>query len=281
MIMRDSTAEGWYVTMNGEKHGPFGRDVLKAIAKSGNLNPRIDRVWHAGMEDWVLAGDVEDLFEKQDPEKAAKKAAKEEKKAAGSTPVYAQEDDYQTNYEYQWPGVGRAGYIFGPLFFSLLIGGLIAASQIFAEKLPAVASEKAPFALAAVWVLMLLLIVLQRFTNLGMSKWWFLGLLVPGLDVWVKYRLFACPPGYGPNRKMDGIGWVLASLYWLTIIGVTVGSLLMIKSLGPQFQSDWQDPAKREQIIQSLAGDRDKATGLIDQFKAMAEKATQKGEAKK
>lgn len=262
------------MTMNGEKHGPFGRDVLKAIAKSGNLNPRIDRVWHAGMEDWVLAGEVQDLFERADPAKAAKQATKEEKKekkAAAATPGYAAAEEYQVNYEYQWPGIGRLGYWFGPLFFTVLIFGLIAATQIFADRLPAAASEKAPLAMAGVWVLMIVLVMLQRFTNLGMSKWWFLGLLIPGVNVWLHYRLLACPPGYGPNRKMDGIGWVLAVLFWFGILGSTVTSVMTLKNLSPQFQADWQDPEKREQIISRIA-----SGAWLDEMKSKAEEVAEK-----
>lgn len=265
--MRDSTADGWYVTMNGEKHGPFGRDVLKAIAKSGNLNPRIDRVWHAGMEDWVVAGEIEDLFERQEPEKAAKQAAKEEKKAAAAAASsgqgYASENEYQTNYEYQWPGVNRGGYIIAPIFFTILIGGLVAASQKFSDKIPAVASEQGPIAMVGVWVLMLLLFILQRFTNLGMSKWWFIGLLVPGLNVWLNYRLFACPPGYGPNRKMDRIGWVLAVLFWLPVVLLTGAAAWVISTEGPKFSEEMKDPEKREAFIAKYAGDGEQVEARI------------------
>jgi hypothetical protein len=53
-----------------------------------------------------------------------------------------------------------------------------------------------------------------------MSRVWFFGLFAPFLNLWVWYRLFACPPGYAYHKKLDPLGWVLAVIHW--------GSLLLV-----------------------------------------------------
>ncbi len=46
---------------------------------------------------------------------------------------------------------------------------------------------------------------IARFNNLGMSGWWILGLFVPFLNIWLKWRQFACPEGYANHRQLDTI----------------------------------------------------------------------------
>jgi hypothetical protein len=74
--------------------------------------------------------------------------------------------------------------------------------------------------LSLVPFILLIAASLQRFQNLGMSRIWFFGLFAPLLNLWVWYRLFACPPGYAYHKKLDPLGWVLAVLHW--------GSLLLV-----------------------------------------------------
>jgi uncharacterized metal-binding protein len=69
--------------------------------------------------------------------------------------------------------------------------------------------------LSLIPVLVIVFISLKRLVNLGMSRWWFLGNLVPLLNLWIGYRCFACPAGYAYHKKLDGAGIFLAIVYWL------------------------------------------------------------------
>lgn len=57
----------------------------------------------------------------------------------------------------------------------------------------------------------------MRLAALGMSRWWVLATVAPFLNLWIGYRLFACPSGYASSRKQDGRGVALAVLYWLLV----------------------------------------------------------------
>jgi hypothetical protein len=63
-----------------------------------------------------------------------------------------------------------------------------------------------------------------------MSGFWVLGLLVPLLNVWLGYRLLACPGGYAMRKKLDGAGKLVAVLYWLSV--TAAAGLLAVTAAG-------------------------------------------------
>src|SRR5690606_4727062 len=77
-------------------------------------------------------------------------------------------------------------------------------------------------------VLIMLHVSIQRYANLGMSRWWILGNLVPILNIWLGYRSFACPAGYAYHKKLDGIGIFLAILYWLSFLIAVLAIIAVI-----------------------------------------------------
>jgi uncharacterized membrane protein YhaH (DUF805 family) len=95
-------------------------------------------------------------------------------------------------------------------------------------------------------------LALRRFANLGMSGWWLLGSLVPILNWWVGYRLFACPPGYAMHKKMDGAGIALAILYWLGVaLGLAVFALFVVVLIGAAGSPEFQQ--KLKEVIAEIA----------------------------
>ena len=66
--------------------------------------------------------------------------------------------------------------------------------------------------------LLALATVVKRFRNVGMSGWWLFGLVVPVLNLWLGYRLLACPAGYSTRRKLDVAGKLVAVLYWGSLV---------------------------------------------------------------
>jgi len=55
----------WFVARNGESFGPFSVDTLVNGARTGQLR-KDDWVWRAGLNDWVSAGSVSDLWPRPD-----------------------------------------------------------------------------------------------------------------------------------------------------------------------------------------------------------------------
>lgn len=104
-------------------------------------------------------------------------------------------------------------------------------------------------------IVVAIVVTLKRFTNLAMSRWWIFGNMVPFLNLWVGYRLFACPWGYGAGRKMDGLGIGLAILYWLILILALASIPLIIAIVITSIIDNpklIEDPATRAEINRAL-----------------------------
>jgi hypothetical protein len=91
-----------------------------------------------------------------------------------------------------------------------------------------------------------------------MSRWWYLGNLVPILNLWVSYRMYVCPAGYAYHKKLDTIGVVLAILYWLMIALALLAVLAMIAVFfgmagNPEIQQQFND-AIQEALRRQAAG---------------------------
>ncbi|MFK7850491.1 MAG: GYF domain-containing protein [Akkermansiaceae bacterium] len=235
-----SEAEGlkeWYVTREGKQYGPVSLNDLKAEAKSGELNPRLDMIWKEGMEEWKSAGKVDGIFEKnaeaeaEEIRKATPPPAptpKSERATASEMEEYLHEENEYTE------GTSRGGYIFICYILPLIIaGGLIFGSA----HLQGLVGEKwlpiAQLAVVLIIFIFMISVTLNRFLNLGMTRLWFLGLIVPFLNYWLGYRLFACPAGYAEHKKLGGLGWFLAFVYWLPLLAA-IGLGVFAGMKGPE-----------------------------------------------
>jgi GYF domain 2 len=236
----------WFILHEGQRFGPFTVEQLKEGALDHELHPRYDMAWQEGMADWIPAGEVEGLFEKtggskieneEQDHKKKKKKKKEEKEEDATSPFgedeFAEEpsNDYD---EVEWEGVSRGGYIFFIYFFpGLWLVGLTYLSKM----LPGIfGPEIAPIITACLAFLPAILgifAIIQRLDNLAMRRLWFLGLFAPILNLWLGYRLFACPPGYAEHKRLGVLGWILAFFYWLPLLAViAVFALFAVK--GPE-----------------------------------------------
>ncbi len=238
----------WFVTHDGKQFGPVSMDDLKFEAERGELNPRLDMVWKNGMEDWIPAGEVAGLFARNDEAKAVEDAKQ--------TAFTEYKPDISAAEKKQimgvWPGVGRGTYFFVCYVLPILWMAALGFGMKFLEK------KVAPMPLAiGAGVLCLLLVfliissTLKRFQNLAMSRAWFFGLFAPILNLWVSYRLFACPPGYAHHKKLDTIGWVLAIIHWGSLLLVIASGAFATYSLT---QSGPDDPMRKmiEESIQKF-----------------------------
>lgn len=237
--MHESESQ-WYYTSGTERQGPVDRVTLTALARSGRIDPRMDLVWAPGMADWIPAGKVEGLYEMRAV-------------AVAPTPTVAQTMAVAANYDDRpmarasHEGLGRLGYFFGTLLLPLLmmigIGmALELAKPVLGEQLAGTLSL-----LILLVPVVVILLTVKRLHNLAMSGWWWLGMLVPFLNVWLSYRCFACPPGYAVVRKLDGIGVVLAIVFWLTqLAGLVVVVLLLMAGWNEYQKSGNWDEAIRK-----------------------------------
>jgi hypothetical protein len=210
--MTELPHDAWFFTREGERLGPVTLDELRVKAQQGELNPRLDLVWTPSMAEWKPAGEIDSLFERRVSD------------AAPAMP-YTPPDDASVGELMQeqgdWPGSRRRAYLAAtlllPVIWSLALGYV---PGLLGKALTPALQQQINLGGGLVLVIIGLYYGLQRFVNLGMSRWWLLGHLVPFLNLWVGYRCFACPAGYAYHKKMDGIGLALAILYWLLIVAV-------------------------------------------------------------
>ena len=243
----------WLFTVGGRQKGPVSREELAHLVQAGVIHPRTDMVWQQGMEKWLPAGEIEGLFERRKAgesiEAVSQMAATASNPLGGDPHGLGEDPDFHRDVTSAWPGVGRGAYVMAtmvlPVVGQLGIGFIAAlASGVLGEK----GAGWLAIGGAVALLVIALYAVIERFPNLGMSRWWVLGLLVPILNWWLGYRSLACPPGYAYNRKLDTIGWVLAVLYWLSIIAGLVVMVAMIVMMGPALL----DPQKWQEIIKQI-----------------------------
>ncbi|TAG11125.1 MAG: DUF4339 domain-containing protein [Verrucomicrobia bacterium] len=225
-------SDAWFYTLNGEQHGPVAKSHLAILAEQGSLHPRQDMVWKSGMNEWQPAGEIEGLFKRREivlppPSAAATAPAANPYSPPGHRSIH---DSMRQLGD--WPGARRRSYILVTIVFALLWAfGIGLATpfliQTFGEKM---VNQVLPFNFVVPF-LVSIYVTLQRFTNLGMSRWWILGNFVPVLNFWVGYRLFACPAGFALHKKLDGKGIFLAIIYWLMIAFVILTILAVIALL--------------------------------------------------
>lgn len=219
----------WFYSTQGERFGPVGFDYLLELSQSGKLDPRNDLVWSTSLSDWEPAGEIEGLFERR------AMASRYEDSLAG-TEALSQTGEYVSPVivpKGHQGGTGRIGYFMGTMVLpSLILAGWGFAIGFMKPYVPMPYQNYLPLVAPPLVALLALVSQVKRFQNLGMSGWWVLGLLVPFLNLWLLYRSIACPAGYAGVKRLDGIGKVLAFLYWASILA-SVG--LVIAALAGSF----------------------------------------------
>ena len=217
-----STRRVWHYTCEGDRVGPVSFEELKKRAAASLLDPRLDRVWKKGMDEWTPAGQIDGLFEHLNGQTKTRQSI-----AKPTVPLQATQRLTQrlihpkTRTEFAWPGARRRSLFLATLVFPLVWKhSLLAVSPFLIKQFGIILMGKI-LPLAALLPLgMVIHFGLKRLTNLGMSRWWLLAACIPGLNLWLGYRCFACPPGFACHKKWDGPGIALAAVYWTAMAAV-------------------------------------------------------------
>lgn len=238
--MNQSVDGAWYFSRDGQQSGPLTYAELKEKADEGLLKPRTDLVWKEGLAEWKPVGEIEGLFERR--ESAVTLTG--DSHAAVMT---GHEHDDAAVQEGEWPGARRRSYLFVILLLPFLVAFLYGTAKAtfptaLTPELWGMIEQFGPVVLAVI----VLIVSLQRFANLGMSRWWYLGHFVPILNLWTGYRCFACPEGYASHKQMDGVGIFLAIIYWLVVVVAIAAVVFVIAILAgaagsPEIQQQIKD----------------------------------------
>ena len=244
--MNEAPRDAWFYTRQGEQKGPAIFAELQAMARGGELHPRHDMAWTQGMSDWKPAGEIDNLFEKR-----AEPVVSETVTPASDpyTPPQQNQAAGMAGPDGGWSGARRRSFIFMALLFpNIVMMGLSFAIPLFQQQLGPQMTGMATLGIVIfVWILVISY-GLNRLVNLGMSRWWYLGNLVPILNLWVSYRMFVCPAGYAVHKKLDGAGVVLAILYWLMILL----AVLMVASVIAIMVGALGSPEMRGQLEEAI-----------------------------
>jgi hypothetical protein len=229
----------WFYTQAGERLGPVAFQELRRLAAENAIDPRLDLVWCQSLDNWKPAGEIEGLFERRAIPAATPKAYEE---AGAYTPPGAHDISELMAHHGAWPGSSRRVYLGMSILLPIVFGlGITFGLPFFAAIMPL---ETLPPLAIGLWLLMSAMMIyylLERFANLGMSRWWFFGGFIPFLNLWLSYRCIVCPAGYAYHRKLDGPGIVLAILFWgiclLSLLLLVLSILLFVGMIGsPEFQ---------------------------------------------
>lgn len=232
----------WYFSREGYQSGPLTYAELKEKADEGVLHPRTDLVWREGMPDWVPIGEIDGLFTKVAPPPAA----------PAELPLPHETGEIPAGLEF-WPGSGRFTYLISLILLpSLCQVILLHLPDLYRQNTGSEFPAAGNLVIPALFALLIIWITLRRFTNLGMSPWWFLGQFVPILNLWLGYRTVACPAGYAWHKKLDLTGWLLAFLYWFFLIAIAASVILLILAAGGNLDSQLQNHPELRQQLQEL-----------------------------
>ncbi|MEP2775993.1 MAG: DUF4339 domain-containing protein [Luteolibacter sp.] len=209
----------WFFTKDGQQEGPVSPDQINALVKANRLDPATTHVWREGLDDWQILADsgllatslpAPSIPVPQVPAPAAS--------SAYAPPGAIHQQPVRSSYEVaaQYPGYGRLRY------FLTYMGGLIAFYVMLFVAIFAVAKGGgdgmggAAFGLVMVLSLGMMAfgfyIAYQRVKNLGMSGWALLWFIVPFMNIWMSWRMIACPAGYEDHRTLDTPGKVISGI---------------------------------------------------------------------
>jgi hypothetical protein len=213
-----TTRRVWHYTCEGDRLGPVSLEELRKRAADSLLDPRLDMVWRKGMDGWTPAGRIDGLFDSMDPQPKTRQLL-----AKPTVPLQPTQRISQTKSRIKltWPGARRRSLLLATLVFPIAWKiTLVVISPYLTKQFGIILMERILPLAALAPLAVMVHFGLQRLMNLGMSRWWLLAACVPGLNLWLGYRCFACPPGFACHKKLDGQGIALAALYWTAMAAV-------------------------------------------------------------
>ena len=212
--------EQWFFTKDGQQEGPVTPEQINALAKAGQLDPAGTHVWCEGMTDWKTLADsgllsASALPVPQGPPVLAK------------NPYLASEQIAQaTGHPMIYPGFGRLMYflmnlVITVVFYAILFVVMFAAWGTSGSDATGAVIGIGFFVTGLVMVIASLIIAYRRVKNLGMSGWALLWSLVPFMNIWIGWRMIACPAGYENHRTLDTAGKVITGIM-IGLIGLAI-----------------------------------------------------------
>ena len=223
----------WYFANNGAQEGPVTAPQLQALVRSGALDPAQILVWKEGMTEWSSLQDA-GLMPATNPLMTPTPMVATAPPASLATNPYLLSERGQLSlgrdndaYVPRYEGYGRLRYFLTTMVMTLVFYGILFGAMFLIYK----ATESFGAGIAVLFLLGIgfmiasLYVGAQRTKNLGMSGWAVLWSFVPFMNIWIGWRMMACPEGYEDHRTLDVPGKVLTGL-WIALMVLAIGSSL-------------------------------------------------------
>lgn len=221
----------WFFAKNGAQEGPVTAPQLQALVRSGTLDPATLLVWKEGMAEWSSLQDA-GLMPATSPLMGPVPIVSTTPPASLTTNPYLlsersqhamtrERDTYVPSYE----GYGRLRYFLTYMVMTIALYAVALGVVFLIMK----STESEVASLAVLGLLVIIYIIAtfyvgaQRTKNLGMSGFAVLWSLVPIMNIWIGWRMMACPEGYEDHRTLDVPGKVLSGI-WIALMVLAVGS---------------------------------------------------------
>lgn len=221
--------EQWYIANGGQQEGPVTPQQIGALVRAGSLDPATAMVWREGLTDWKTLGESGLLTE-------IGSLAPPVASPAIDNPYHVSErtrnsvSEKRSDAPIEHPGYGRLRY-----FLSLFITTLIFYAIVFAVVFSMFSNNGGPGAGTGIAMVLIVLLMIignlyfgvQRLKNLGMSGWAMLWSLVPFMNIWITWRMIACPAGYEHHRVLDTPAKVITGL-WIGMFALMVAGNIIV-----------------------------------------------------
>ncbi|GEM_PF-919919 len=267
-----SNSQQWHYTdQSGQQAGPIPTDELLQLIASKSV-PLTAMAWKEGMANWKPVSQIEELqagtsTPPPSPDPVPNPAPTQ---APGNiqepnqnpinpyeTPQVPTDEEFYAAAREQPNGYGGIGRL---AYFLLSIGHSIAIQFIaFVLNFSSFTESNEPslliaFGLLTVSTVISFYLLFSRFKNIGMSRWWTLGLVVPILNIFVSIWLISRQEGWVETRKLDGPGKIVAWIFGILItliVTLTLISVLFFASSAYKKASDEAEQRLKTQQEQS------------------------------
>lgn len=207
-------------------------EQIKALAAAGHLDPVGTHVWCEGMEDWKTLAESGLLSGA-----ASLPAPQVPAPVAGRRYLASELINDGTGREIRYPGYGRLRYFLTNLGITVVFYAILAVMFFAVFNSSGGQGAGTGFVLgfvllSGIMMVVSLYVAYQRVKNLGMSGWALLWTLVPFMNLWIGWRMFACPAGYDAHRTLDTpakvISGIVVGLFALGIVANIVAAMMQV-----------------------------------------------------
>ena len=220
----------WYFSKDGQQEGPVSAGQIVALVNASAIDPAATQVWREGLANWIPLAQSTVFTEAGNlpaPTIAPVKSPATVNPYSVSPNTLAASRANRPDMPLEYPGLGRLAY------FLSTIGICIVFYIILFFVVFAAFSSKSMAGMVGALAILFPLVVAgtmflgsKRTINLGMSGWAVLWSLVPFMNLWIAWRMMACPAGYEDHRTLDTAGKVISGLWIGLIVLSFVGSII-------------------------------------------------------